>query len=552
MARGWARIRLVVLAVAALLAFAVAVPRGGWVFDDHVLIERNADLARADVWWAAFGRDYYASSEAPGVSGYYRPLAVLCNAFDVHVWRGRPQGAHLTNLVLHTLATLAVLPALAALGVSPAAAWWTALVFAVHPVHAESVAFVSGRVDVLATLFVLLALGAAGARHRWAWLGVGAASLLAFLSKESAIVLPVLLALVWWVQRRAPWKEIAALAAALALALVLRAAVLPSLLPTTAQGAAAAGNLLLPLQSLVFVLMALFAPVARLLVEPEPAQLGVAWAAAAVVVAGALWGGALALRPRARPALRCAALAGFAALLPVLNLLPQETRLSERFLYLPSAFWLAPVGVLVETAWERRGWWRRLVLAVATLVLVGLLVISSWRARLWRDDLAIWRQAVREEPERAAFWDRLGLALTERRSFGPAEEAQRRAVQLDPRNFNAWHNLGVLLQAKRDTQGAMEAYRRALALQPQSVATHVYLGRLLMAGRDLEGAYAEFQAALQVMPENFEALRMAGMVALRLEDFAAAARYLEAARRLQPDNPAIQKALERLQQRQQP
>ena len=554
--RRWRWLQSAALAAAALGAFAAVVPRSGWVFDDHVLIERNADLLHSDIWWRAFMRDYYATSEAPGESGYYRPVAVLCNAFDAQVGRARPAAAHVTNLVLHAAATLAVVPALAALGVPAVAAWCTALVFAVHPVHAESVAFVSGRVDVLATLFVLLAMGAAGSRRRGAWIGVGVASLLAFLSKEITVVLPALLGLVWWRQgrgRRDVVAPVLALLGAIIVALGLRAVALPSLLPTTAQGAPATSSPTLPLQTLVFTLMSLFAPVTRIVVEPDPARLGTVRAVVGLLIAGAAWAGAAVLWPNARAALRTMALAGGIALLPVLNVLPQETRLSERFLYLTSVFLLVPLGLLVQRAGAARGRWRWL-LAGGVILLVGwLLGVSMWRGRQWREDLSVWQQAVREEPERAAFWDRLGLTLTERRAYGPAEEAARRAVQLDPNSFNAWHNLGVLLQAKRAPREAVEAFRRAVELQPTSVSAQVHLGRLLVSGRDFAGALAAFDAALAVKPDHFEALRMAGMVALRTEDFEAAARYLEAARRLEPDNRAILQALERLEKvRQQP
>ncbi len=540
--------------LAALLAFAAVVPAGGWVFDDHVLIERNEDLRRNDIWWSAFTRDYYATSAAPGVSGYYRPIAVLCNAFDVHVGRGGPGLSHLTNLVLHVSTALVVPLALGALGVPGTAAWITATVFALHPLHAESVAFVSGRVDVLATLFILLALVAAASARRWAWLGLGVSSLLAFLSKEIAVVLPVLVALVWWrrgQRLRLEWPKLAALAAAIVIAVCLRATALAGeLLPTTAH-AARDGLGLLPLQTLVFACASLFAPVLRLAIEPDPQQLGWVRPAIGVLVAIALWVASFRVQPRVRGTYGRVAIAGFVSVLPILNWVPQETRLSERLLYLASAFLLTPVGVLGAWAWDRGASARRAWIVLALLIGTGLLVISTWRARLWRHDVSVWQQAVREEPDRAAFWDRLGLAYTERRDYAAAEVAAQRAVELDPGNFNAWYNLGVLREAKRDPRGAVVAFRRAVELQPKNTSAHVHLGRLLANARDLEGAYAEFQAALALEPDHFDALRMAGMLALRIEEFEAAGRYLEAARRLEPENRSILQALEKLHQRRQ-
>jgi Flp pilus assembly protein TadD len=255
--------------------------------------------------------------------------------------------------------------------------------------------------------------------------------------------------------------------------------------------------------------------------------------------------------PDQRPSLGICALAGFLSLLPVLNIFPQETRLSERFLYLPSAFWLVPAGMLLSLGWETRPAMRPLWATVLVGLVVFLGSIAAWRAHLWRMDLSVWSQAVREEPQRGAFWDRLGLTHMERRDFPRAESALQRAVQLDPDNFNAWHNLGVLMETRRSYPRAVAAFRRALELQPRSVSTHVHLGRIFAAMREHEAALAEFAAALDVMPNHVDTLRMAAMVAIQIEDFEAAQRYLERARQLEPDNRAIQQAFEKLERRRQ-
>ncbi len=543
-------LRAALLIVLAALAFASVVPGGGYVFDDHVLIERNDELRRDDVWWKAFERDYYATADRPGISGYYRPIAVLCNAFDVHVWQSGARGSHLTNIVLHVLATLLVPWALVGLGIPRTAAWLTACVFAVHPVHAESVAFISGRVDVLATLFVLVALGSASSRSRLAWLGVGAGTLLAFLSKEIAVVLPVLLVLVWRA-RAAPWPkaQLAALGAAGVITWILRQRALGGLFPTTASAARPEGAALLPLQTLLFVLQSLFAPARLLSMEPDASSLGAVRVGLGVIATLLVWGAAWRWAPQSRAALRRCALAAGVSLLPILNLLPQETQLSERFLYLASVFAFAPVGVLLQRAWHAAPGLRWSAVGVFALLVVVLLWISDWRARVWRTDLALWQRAVQEEPERAAYWDRLGMSFLERRQWGTAENALRRAVQLDPELYNGWHNLGVLLANTRRPAEAAEAYRRALELHPRSVVSHVNLGRVLIVTRDVAGAYEAFLAATRIKPDYAEAHRLAGMTALRMGHDDDAERHLRTAAQLAPDDPGIQQSLRKLLQR---
>ena len=548
------------MALVALLAFVAVLPGGTFVFDDHVLIEKNTNLPRGDIWRASFGRDYYATGERAGGSGYDRPLPVLVNALD---WRvvGRHVGDPPPTSSRIRGGERGPGPGAVALGSPAAVAWAAALFFAVHPVHAESVAFVSGRVDVLAALGVFLALGLAASRRRYAATGVGVAALVAFLSKESAVVLPLLLLLVWMARRRDPEPRISeptgppgvllavAVGVAALVALLLRWAALGAWLPASASGPHPDAAWLLPVKTFLFSLASLAAPVRRLSLEPDPAHLAPLRLVAGLVVTLALWIAAWKCDRAARPALRRCAWAGAIALLPVLNFLPQETLLSERFLYLASGFWLLPAGVLVVAGWRRGGALQPVTIGLAALALLLLAGIATWRARAWRDDVTLWRIATREEPQRAAFWDRLGLALTEKSDFAAAEEALQRAIALDPRYFNAQFNLGVLLQSSRRPRQALEAYRRAQALDPQHVTLHLNLGLSLLALDDIPAAYAEFQRAVALKPDSPEALRLAGGCALQLGKLADARRYLQEARRLLPQHPGIQQAVQLLEEK---
>jgi len=552
----------VVVALLAAITFASGFRHGSFVFDDHVLIERNADLRRGDIWQRALVRDYYATSDAHGVSGYYRPIAVWSNALDARLWKNQAPGFRLTNLILHALASVAAMAALRALGAGAGVAWVTALLFAVHPVHAESVAFVSGRVDILATLGMFAAMAFAGWKARFAWLGVGIASLFAFLAKESAIVLPVLMALVWKsspapadVRRRRIIAEprttlapqLIAFGVAAGVTLLLRATALGGLLPATARAARTTNPLLLPFESLAFALGAVFAPLRALAVEPDPAHLGFARFGVGVLVGAALWIAAWRLDATSRPLLRRMLVAGGCALLPTLNLLPQETPLSERYLYLAAAFLLVPFGVLAVAGWRRGGTMQPLTAGVTAVALLALLLVAAWRAQFWKDDVALWQRAVVEEPTRAAFYDRLGLALTERRSFAPAEGALRRAVELDPTSFNAQLNLGVFLQTVRRPADAIKSYRKALELQPRHVNAHLNLGMALIEIGQTREAFAAFTTAVRLKPDHPDALRLAGTTALDLGLDDEARRYLQAAVQVQPNNTALRAMLARQQ-----
>ncbi len=555
-----ARLRPLGIAVLAALTFAAVLPGARFVFDDHVLIEHNMDIFRNNIGVAAFTQDYYKTSQQPGNSGYYRPIAVLLNGIDAHVYHADNVGGyHATNLLLHAAATAALAPALMALGAPTAVAWIVALFFAVHPSHAESVAFISGRVDVLAALGIFVALALAASRRRFAALGFGAAALFAYLSKESALVLPGLVFLVWLAQWLAlPEEERVqqswatrwiVLGVASLVALVLRFAALGSFLPVAAHEPRAGNALLLPFQSLLFALASLYAPIQRLAMEPEPGGLQPVRLCAGLVVAGILWVAAWRADRSSRPFLQRCAWAGGLALVPVLNFLPQETPLSERFLYLASGFWLAPVGVLVHAGWKRRSALQPVIALVTALACIGLLGISAWRARAWCDDTVLWRIATQEEPRRATFWARYGLSLMERERLGPAREALGQAVQIAPHDFTVLHWMGMALHRSRRQEEALEFYERALKEQPRNVEAQLNTGLALSDLRRFQEAWPYLERAVQLAPNNVDVLQLAGRCALDAGRLTEARQLLERAAQIGPDHPELANMLKRLRDR---
>ncbi|MFY0578274.1 hypothetical protein ACN28S_31700 [Cystobacter fuscus] len=183
--RGW-----VLLGAWTALVYAGAVP-SGFVLDDHYAVESNPVVQGEVSPVEAFTRDYWGRVP-PDTIGTYRPLAVLTFVLDARVGDGAPWVFHLTNVLLHVLAVLALFGVWRAWA-GDTIAWAAAALFAALAAPAEAVHSIVGRADVLAALFGLLGWAA----HRAP--GLRAATLaavcyaLALLSKESALLYP----LVW-------------------------------------------------------------------------------------------------------------------------------------------------------------------------------------------------------------------------------------------------------------------------------------------------------------------------------------------------------------------
>ncbi|MDB4970316.1 MAG: hypothetical protein JWN44_6005 [Myxococcales bacterium] len=209
--------------VVALVVAAVWVPslRNGFVWDDQYDIIRSDRLHHARAIGDVFLHHAMWSADQPETAiATYRPLALATLAVDYQVWKLRPAGYHATNVLLHVLATLAVLLALSVLVADFRWAAALALLFALHPANAEAVAWINGRSEMLALGFGALAVWAAATRR---FVVLGVALLAALLGKETAaLFIPVTLAVTFVL--RGEGRDRRAMVPALCAAIVAAAA----------------------------------------------------------------------------------------------------------------------------------------------------------------------------------------------------------------------------------------------------------------------------------------------------------------------------------------
>jgi tetratricopeptide (TPR) repeat protein len=396
--------------------------------------------------------------------------------------------------------------------------------FAVHPVHVESVAFVSGRTDLLAAVFsmgaVLLWLRARSAEQRnrgWSVAAGGALYLLACLSKEVAFVLPAVLVAWdlllpsaserWRTRDRFTW--LAGFAAALGAVLVLRVAVAG--VPSAGGIAGIAGPT--PLAQRLALLPSVLLFSLRLLVFPWPLtpyyvpdQVRVG--AATVVAAGlllAVWA-LLAGRRWKRAGALSAAWALF-FLLPTLPLAERGGALvAERFLYLPSA----GLSILVVAWCGREMPFRRSVGALFGLATAVVAAVTVGESAIWRDEGTLFSAITRRSPTWADGW--VGLAHV-REQQGRLDEAAtllNEAFRLDPAHEGAHMKLGMVRGRQGRFDQALTAFQRALELRPDYPDALVNLGQTLLMMRRPIDAIPPLERTVALRPSFASAWTLLG------------------------------------------
>ena len=159
------RVRVLAIVGLTLVAISVYAPAlaGGFVWDDQALIVENTSIHSWTHVGDILSRDFFHLHDDPQPYGYYRPVITLSYLLEYHLWGLRPFGYHATNVLLHAVSTVLVALILRRLRFGDGLCFTVALLFAVHPIHVENVAWIASRKDVLAFLWMTFAAARTGA-----------------------------------------------------------------------------------------------------------------------------------------------------------------------------------------------------------------------------------------------------------------------------------------------------------------------------------------------------------------------------------------------------
>lgn len=541
--------RLDAIAILVLLAAGLAAYRP--VLGYPFLNWDDPDYVSENPWIRSLAPGDIARLFSPSliVLANWAPATLLSYALD-HALAGLdPRAYHRTNLLLHLASGVLVYFILRGVLSRRSAAWAGALLFLLHPLQVESVAWVAERKNVLALALALAAFllardtrGTHAARRHAAALLLFAAALMA---KATIVVIPLFLVAAWMlldgesagraIRRAAPYLALSVAAGLATLAAQGGAGGIKAYYGGSIALNAATAVRAFWLGVRLFIdprrLSAVYdPPVARSLLEPT--VLLSALALAAVI--------GLVLRARSR-APRAAFFAAWyvIGLLPVANLVPLPHLLADRFLYVSSvgAMGLAALGL---TALARRFVppARSSLAIVATGALLGTGLFAATRARLpvWSDSELLWRDTIRHAPDAAVAHGNLGEVLAARGADEEALAHYRRALELRPDYLEARVNMANALARLGRTAAAESLYATALSRAPANAQTYVNLGIVRRQQGNLEGARTAFEAALEVNPRHAGALNQLAAIAAERGDQEESLAYLDRAIAVDPAN----------------
>jgi tetratricopeptide (TPR) repeat protein len=565
---------ILIISLFSFLAYANSLG-GEFVFDDTEQIVENQSVRSWDNLAKAFTTHVWQFRERPGALNvppplpYYRPLFTVMLTIEYHLFGLWQQGWHLTSLLLHICCAIGVFLVIRLLSGENVIALFASLLFAVHPVHAESVSWISGMTDPLFGVFFLASFylylrarapsGDTPGNRRMLVLSLGMFAL-STLAKETSLSLVLLVfgyefielaglktgRLITAAKRSLPYVGVA-----------LLYLVLGELMWKNPQ--APVRPLAYTLLTLPFVIFSYFAhllwPIGLSVnynthfVTSVGSPRFVLPAAGLVLIATALF----LYRKRISREVWQALLLIVAPLLPVLNLgqISQEEYLVfDHYLYLSVVGfgYLVAIGISnlgafnYTTERTRLAGLRRPEFAIAVFLGVALTftIAAARENRPWSDSYALWSNVARVRPTYWAAHYNAGLALLETRRFDDARASLESAAALKPEEPNVADALGRAYDGIGDVSRAIISFKRAIEINPEMFESYNNLGTVYFKNKDYSLAEANFTAALRLKPQAATSRFNLGL------SYARQGRYTDAARELEQVVQATPKDAEAL------
>ena len=461
-----------------------------------------------------------------GATQQYYPLLHSAFWLEHRAWGNATVGYHLVNLVLHATSAWVLLVILRRLHVPGATL--AALVFALHPVHVESVAWIAEQKNTLSTAFylgsLLMYLRFDEGRRRTDYALASALFVLGLLTKTVVATLPgALLVVLWWRRGRLesrrdllplmPWFALGAAAGLLTAWIESRllGAEGAAFAFTLAERSALAGRVVW------FYLGKLLWPADLTFIYPRwtigaPGGPQLLPPLAALAVLAAFWR----VRGRWRAPL-AVSLLFLGSLFPVLgfvNVYPFVfSFVADHFVYLPSLGIVSAMAALLAGLRARLDGFARRAAEVGCVAIVTTLGALTWRqSHVFRDPRALYQATLARNPGCYLCLNNLGTLSVGAGRLDDAVDLFSQALRIEPDSAEAHANLGNLLLKSGSTSAAIEHYEAALRIAPDNVVTRTNLGiALFVAGRRAE-ARAQYEAALRIMPGYAPAQRSLELV----------------------------------------
>jgi len=538
-----------------LLTFIIYIPviNGGFIWDDDAFLTQNPLIRASDGLYR-----FWFSTDPPD----YFPLTSTTLWLEWRLWGENATGYHVVNVLLHILNALLIWAVLAKLGIP--GSWLAALIFAVHPVNVESVAWITERKNLLPLAFFLVSILAYlsfDKDGKWRFYIFSlTAFLLALLSKTSIVMLPlVLLGLIWWQREEITVKDIIRSVPFFILSAVMGG------ITVWFQYHNAIGSTIVRDDGLLsrlagagwavwFYIYKAVVPLNLSFVYPrwDTTQLSLISFLPLLCLAGLMAAFYYYRRKWGRPFLIGS---GYfiITLFPVLGFFNiyfmKYSLVADHWQYTSIIGIIALIVGLIAgkyKVWEKR---RRRVAISATVILICVLSILSWkRAETFAQPETLWKDTLKNNPECWMAYDILGVDVAKKGRLEQAIRHFRKALEIRPDYPKAHSNLANVLYDQGHVKEAFRHFEEALRTNPTAVEVYYNYGTALAEQGRLDEAIHHYLTAVKLRPDFLQVHYNLGALYAQQRNFQEAIRHFNEVLRIEPGHRGAKNSLMRVNQ----
>ncbi len=518
--------------------------RNEFVWDDKRFIIQDSEIKDLGNIKSFFTKDY---------QGLYRPLRTFFYALSYQLWKEKPFWYHLQSIFIHIINSILVYYIFLHILKKMRLSLLSALLFVTHPIHTESISFITASFDQIAIIFLLLSLLLYIKNKN---VGSIIFYLFAVLSSEIAIILPFMIILYDFTFKLKPNKEnikkkikkYVPYFIIFILFLFIRFFLIKVVGRVDLEELGWSYSLRLLNMSKVIV--------KYILLLLWPLNLSVKHQ---VLISTSVFDSSLFI-----PIILLILLIFlsikvynyskivffsiwffFISLLPVSNIIPIQRLITEAYLYLPSIGFVLFLGYIInrinylKIQKINKKNIKIISLAIFIFLIIGYSFITIKRNTDWKDELTLWEKTVKTNPNSAIAYNNLGLVYQEKGEFKKAGMAFLKSIEINPNRAVTYFNLGVLYGRLNMVNESAIAYKKSIEVDPKLVEAYINLGIIYDSQGLFEEAYSEYVKAININPNNFEAYVNLGNHFDRVKEYDRAVESYNKAISINPNNEVV-------------
>lgn len=541
-------------------------------WDDHDGIVNNAYIKD----WAYFPK-FFSENLIAGsglISNYWRPLLLTVFSIEWHLWGDSVAGYHIVNTLTHVGASFLLFLILRKLFRKRWLAFFTSLIFLIHPLQTEAVTYVSGLADPLSALITLLGcwfylkFRDEGTQKSDSWNYMLALGMypLALMTKDSAVIMPGIIALVdyfynpnqalsLWERLKLTAKNTYPFFIITGIYAFLRATSLnfQNTFNLYDEANTYTTSFLVRLYTFFEIITVYFTllffpnnlhmertvPLALTFFQPQ-VMLGALFSLG--LISAAFWS------IRRMPIFSFGIFWFFGVLFPHSNLLvPTAGLLYEHWLYLPMVgIWLIVFSFVLNLKMLADKRVRNMLLFVLAAYCLFFSYMTISRNREWRDPITFYNQTMEYAPESYRIVNNLGMAYADKGRWEESIQMYEKAIQLSPEGAVAYHNLGNTHLETGNSEEAIRNFNKAIEMDPSFFYSYNALTRHYLEQENYEEALKTQERYLEYSPSPLDTLFLLAQISLETDDKTKALEYLNQGLKLYPNHPDLLQAIRQL------